>query len=213
VGHAEFDLRALYEALDEQRRARDMTWAAVAREVSRIPPGQRAEGHPIAPSTITSLETKRVGEGDGILAMLLWLGRSPESFIPGFEGAEAERYRLPEGLSREQCLRWDTRALHAALNARRQDRRMTWKQVAGEIGGCTPGMLMNLSKGGRVGFPGVMRLVRWLGQPAADFTRVAGAWGQERSDARGPDDRKPTESQAARRAFRRLAIQDGVDVK
>ena len=47
---------------------------------------------------------------------------------------------------------------------------MTWKEVGEEIGGCTPGMLMNLSKGGRVGFPGVMRFVLWLGQPATTFT-------------------------------------------
>lgn len=65
---------------------------------------------------------------------------------------------------------------------------MTWKQVAQEIGGCTPGMLTNLSKGSRVGFPGVLRLIRWLDQPAARFTRVAGAWGHW-----GPEDRKPGE--------------------
>jgi hypothetical protein len=34
-------------------------------------------------------------------------------------------------------------------------------------------MLTNLSKGGRIGFPRVMRLVKWLDQPAAVFTRVA----------------------------------------
>jgi hypothetical protein len=186
VEHADFDLKALYEALDEQRRSRGLTWAAVAREVNRIAPGEHAAGHPIATSTITGLKTKGAGEGDGILAMLLWLHRSPESFIPGFEGADAERFRLREGLPREQCLRWDTKKLHAALNARRQDRRMTWRQVGQEVGGFTAGMLMNLSKGGRVGFPGVMRLVRWLDQPAAAFTRVAGAWGHW-----GPEDRQP----------------------
>jgi hypothetical protein len=46
--------------------------------------------------------------------------------------------------------------------------------VAWEVGGFTPGMLTNLSKGGRIGFPRVMRLVRRLDQPAAVFTRIAG---------------------------------------
>jgi hypothetical protein len=189
VAHADFSLKALYEALDEQRRSRGLTWAAAAREINGIAPGERAEGHPIATSTITGLQSKTVAEGDGILGMLLWLRRTPESFIPGFEDADAKRFRLPEGLSKEQCLRWDTRKLHAALNAQRRERHMTWSQVAQAIGGCTPGMLMNLSKGGRVGFPGVMRLVRWLDQPAAAFTRVAGAWGHW-----GPEDRKPPEA-------------------
>jgi hypothetical protein len=183
VAHADFDLKALYDALDEQRRSREMSWAAVAREVNRF----HTEGHPIATSTITSLKDKAAGEGDGILQMLLWLRRTPESFVPGFEGADDERYRLRE-LPREQLLRWDTRALHAAMNAQRRARRMTWKQVAQEIGGFTPGMLTNLAKGGRIGFPGVMRIVRWLGQPAAAFTRAAGGWGHW-----GPEDRQPRE--------------------
>ena len=166
MAHLDFDLKALYDALDEQRRSRQMSWTAVAREISRF----KTEGHPVATSTITGIKDKKVGEGDGILQMLLWLRRTPESFIPGFEEADAERYRLRE-IGREQTLRWDTKALHAALNARRQARGMTWKEVGQELGGFTAGMLMNLAKGGRTGFPGVMRLVQWLGQPATTFTR------------------------------------------
>ena len=70
----------------------------MTREVNGIAPGEKSEGHPIATSTITGLKDKAVGEGDGILAMLLWLRRTPESFVPGFEDADAERYRLPSGL-------------------------------------------------------------------------------------------------------------------
>jgi len=168
VAHSDFDLKALYEAIDIQRRSREMSWAAVTREINRF----HTEGHPIATSTITGLKNKAVGEGDGILQMLLWLHRTPESFVPGFQEAGAARFRFRE-LGREQILRWDTRALHAALNAQRQARGMTWKEVAQEIGGFTPGMLTNLAKGGRIGFPGVMRMVKWLGQPAAAFTRAS----------------------------------------
>jgi hypothetical protein len=50
---------------------------------------------------------------------------------------------------------------------------MTWKQVAHEIGGVNPAGLTRLSKGGRTAFPEVMRIVRWLGRPAASFTRLS----------------------------------------
>jgi hypothetical protein len=166
--NADFDLKALYEALDEQRRSRNMTWTAVTREVNRFKTG----GHPIATSTITGLRNKAAGEGDGILQMLLWLHRTPESFVPGFPDADAERFRLREA-GIDQTLRWDTKGIHAALNAKRQALDMSWMDVSRQIGGCTPNMLTNLSKGGRIGFPGVMRIVAWLGQPAAMFTRVS----------------------------------------
>ena len=164
----DFDLRALYDGLDEERRLREMSWAAVTREVNRFVTVLR----PIATSTITGLKQKPVGEGDAILQMLLWLRRTPESFVPGIPDAGDERFRLRE-MRRGLILRWDTKALHAALNAERQARGMTWSEVARQIGGVTPNTLTNMVKGGRTGFPPVMRMVRWLGQPAATFTRVA----------------------------------------
>jgi hypothetical protein len=60
----------LYKALDEKRVSRGMSWAGVTREINasfRDVPGHK----PIAPSTITGLKTKAIGEGDGILQMLL----------------------------------------------------------------------------------------------------------------------------------------------
>lgn len=104
--------------------------------------------------------------------MLLWLRRTPESFVPGMTDPGSATFRRPR-LARAQILRWDSRALFAALDEQRLERRLTWTAVAREVGGFTPSMLTNLSKGGRVWFPGVMRLVRWLGRPAAGFTRVA----------------------------------------
>ncbi len=163
-----FDLRALYEALDERRRERGLNWTGVAAEVNR----NRTVRHPIAASTIAGLRDKSGGEGDGILQMLMWLGRTPESFVTGFADADASRFRLPE-LSKGQILRWDTRALFEAINVQRKRRQLTWAETAHEIRGFTPGMLTNLSKGGRFGFPRVMHLVAWLGRPAVEFTRVA----------------------------------------
>jgi hypothetical protein len=164
----DFDLQALYAALDEQRHARQMTWAAVAAEVNQ----HRTRLRPIAVSTIKSLELKPSGEGDGILQLLLWLRRTPESFVPGATDPRSDRFCQPS-LTTGQILRWNTEALFAALDAKRRERLVTWAVIAAEIGGFTPGMLTNLSKGGRIGFPRVMRLVQWLGQPAAAFTRVA----------------------------------------
>jgi hypothetical protein len=162
----DFDLRALYKALDERRRERKISWSAVAREISRS--GAKRGGV----STITGLRQKRVAEGDGILQMLLWLGRTPESFVPDSVDADSNRFRLPD-VTDHQVLRWDTRALFLALNAQRLERQLTWAQVAREVGGFTPRMITGLAKGGRTGFPPVMRLVRWLNRPAASFTRIS----------------------------------------
>ena len=38
--------------------------------------------------------------------------------------------------------------------------------------GIGAGSLMNLSKGGRMGFPHVMRMTRWLDMPLAPFVRI-----------------------------------------
>jgi hypothetical protein len=69
-------------------------------------------------------------------------------------------------------LRFDTRALHAALNAQRHSRGLSWAQVAAELPGFTTSMLINLASGPLIGFPRVMLLTQWLGQPAAHFVRV-----------------------------------------
>jgi hypothetical protein len=118
------------------------------------------------------LEKRAQAEGDVILQMLLWLDRTPESFVAGSEGASADRFRLPK-VGEQQVLCWDARALHSALDARRQQLGMTWQDIALRLGEFTPEMLTNLARGGRVGFPRVMRVVRWLDQPAASFTRAA----------------------------------------
>ncbi|HLJ50847.1 MAG TPA: hypothetical protein VKU01_32775 [Bryobacteraceae bacterium] len=165
----DFDLAALFEALDAQRQARGLTWSQALREINRA--SERRARHQIARSTVTGLRTRRVAEGDGVLQMLQWLNRTPESFVPGCELAGSNTAKLPE-VAPQQMLRFDTHKLHAALNERRIEKGITWQQVAKEIGGVSAGSLTYLSKGSRVGFPGVMRIVRWLGRPVAQFTRL-----------------------------------------
>src|SRR5262249_49330866 len=129
-----FSLRNLYVALDERRRERSLSWSEVALEVNR----HRTFLRPIAVSTIKGLETKPDGEGDGILQMLLWLDRTPESFLVDVvPDGDDSRFRLPR-LTRGQILRWDTKALHAALDTERKARGLTWASVAFEIRGVTP---------------------------------------------------------------------------
>jgi hypothetical protein len=162
----DFSLRALYDALDERRRQRGMTWSAVAAEISHS--GARRA----AVSTITGIRERRVAEGDGILQMLVWLGRTPESFMLDAGDDDAEGFRLPAATG-TQVLRWDARALFAALDEERLRRQLTWAGVAREVGGLTPAMITGLASGGRVVMPPVMRLVRWLDRPAASFTRLS----------------------------------------
>jgi hypothetical protein len=87
----DFDLRALYDALDDRRRAQGISWSELAREVNR----HRTTLRPIALSTITGLRQKPQGEGDGILQMILWLGRTPESFVADIAASDSAGFKLP----------------------------------------------------------------------------------------------------------------------
>lgn len=157
----EFDVGALYAAMDAQRAERGMTWAQVSKAMGGV-----------APSTITGMTAKGSVEGDGVLRMLCWLNRPPEAFVPALAASvDLRRCALPP-LNPSEELRFDTPKLYAALDAERVDRRMTWQQVASEIGGFSAGMLTRMAREGRVGFPRVMRLMRWLGRSAVEFTRV-----------------------------------------
>jgi hypothetical protein len=164
----DFSLAALYSALDAERAARGLTWSAAVSQMSD--PFTQAGSRPLALSTVKGLRTKAAAEGDGVLQMLRWIGRSPESFA---DGASTAAGTLLPGVGPHQVVRLDTRQLHLALNAARVERGLTWAQVAAAIGGrTTQSTLAHLSKGGRIGFPHVMRLTRWLGAPLAHFVRI-----------------------------------------
>jgi len=166
----DFSIGALYSALDAQRHERGISWQQVVREINAL--FEHSPARPISPSTVTGMRSRSVIDGDGVLQMLLWLDRAPESFIPGHPDATAETAKLPYA-GPHRILRFDTRKLHSALDAQRMERGMTWQQVADEIGGFNAANLTHFSKGGRVGFPHVMRITRWLGSPAARFTRAS----------------------------------------
>jgi hypothetical protein len=172
IPDTDFDIAALHAALDTMRSERGMSWKAVAAAVNRS--DDRNDIHPISPSTITGLKNKRWGvEGDGVLQMLLWLDRTPESFVPGHPGATHPNARLPR-VAADKVLRFDVPMIHGKLDAQRIARGITWEQAAAEIGGLyTAATLKNMGKQQRAAFPHVMRLARWLHCPAAELTRVA----------------------------------------
>jgi hypothetical protein len=168
---SDFSLRALYEALDAERQARGLSWAAATREMNGRVERASARGHQMSASTVKGMGKRTVAEGDGVLAMLRCLKRTPESFVPGHAESGETSARLPE-VPAGKVLRFDTKKMHAALEAQRVARGMTWEQVAKEVGLGASG-LKHLANGGRTAFPQVMWIVRWLGRPAAEFTRLS----------------------------------------
>jgi len=165
----DFDMNALHDALDTERCARHLSWAELAVEINE--PFLGTPSIPISVTTIKNMPAKHSVTSAVVLQVLRWLGRSPESFLsgrPNLVPTPTETLSSPE-LSR--ILRFDTRAIHAALNAERVKKRMTWSQVADELPGFTESMLTNLATGPLIGFPRVMMITQWLCSPAATFVR------------------------------------------
>jgi hypothetical protein len=163
-----FDMSAFHAALDAERSARQLSWAELTAEINE--PFRGASSLPISATTIKNMRTKRSVTSAVVLQALRWLGRTPESFLSGRDLAPTASEAMPfAGTSR--ILRFDTRAMHAALNAERVKRGVTWRQVAEELPGFTESMLTNLAAGPLIGFPPVMAIPQWLGLPAASFVR------------------------------------------
>lgn len=64
-----FDARALYDALDAQRKARALSWREVAAEIG------------VSVATISRTQQGGRMEVDGMLAMVGWLGVPVERFV------------------------------------------------------------------------------------------------------------------------------------
>ncbi len=66
-----FDLAALFDAVDDERVRRALTWAALARQIG------------VAPSTIRRFGRADDAEADGVLATIRWLDAVPEDYVIG----------------------------------------------------------------------------------------------------------------------------------
>jgi hypothetical protein len=161
----DFDLAGLSEALDARRRELGLTWQELAMQVTDRP--SRGSDRRIAASTFKGMSQRSSVRDTVVLQALRWLGRTPESFVPGLR--ETSKHPLPDDDTGRPAL--DTRAIYLAVNDRRARQGLTWREVAAEIGpGFSPGMLTRLAGGTGIGFPRVMRIFRWLGRPVAEFT-------------------------------------------
>ena len=156
----DFDIERLYTALDHKRESLGLSWSGVAKEI-------KDRYAKVASSTIKGIREKQSVEGDGGLQMLLWLGRSPESFMPGLKASRRHQLSQP----RKSILRFDTQHTYRLLEAKRLEQGLTWNEVAEQVGGCSPNVLRHFKKGGRTSFPGIMRIARWLAVPAKDLTK------------------------------------------
>jgi len=101
--------------------------------------------------------------------MLVWLDRTPESFIPRHDRSANPAEVLPR-LGPDRILRFDTRAVFGAMDAVRADRGLSWLQVAKEVGGMNAEQLRRFAKGSGIGIVGAARIAQWLGRPVASFT-------------------------------------------
>lgn len=165
-------MTAFCAALDAARAARGLSWIDVVAAINA--PFKFVPSIPINISTIRGMGGKASVTSAVVLQVLRWLGRSPESFLAGrfapWMAKDASAEALPD-VGSQRILRFDTKAIHAALDEQRRERGLTWRQVAAELPGFKEAMLTNLATGPAIGFPRVMRVTQWLGRPAAEFMR------------------------------------------
>ncbi len=164
-----FDMQVFHSTLDEERRSCGLSWEAMVDQINQ--PFVGTTSIPISVGTIRGMLKKRSVTSAVVLQALRWLSRSPESFLsPVAQGDEDVANLLPEPGS-GRILRLDTTKLFHALDARRLQRDMTWRQVAEELPSFRESMLRNLKTGPLIGFPRVMELTQWTGLPAVTFVR------------------------------------------
>jgi hypothetical protein len=169
----DFDCDALFKALDAQRVARGLSWMGVANdmrqmydELNRSLPND----HPLSPSTIISMSRRANTTCQHALIFLQWLGRMPESFLPGVT-TTVNRPLRPFGTDRRP--RWHLRRLYGALNVRRQELQMTWPELA-RVLRCTPNQLTGIRRARyAINMKLAMRIVQWLDRPSVDFIYLA----------------------------------------
>ena len=159
--------------MDAKRVARGLSWTGAAREMGQMYAElrrARPNDHPLSPSTIISISERGNTTCQHALIFLQWIGRTPESFLPG-AGRTIDRPLRPFGTDRRP--RWHLRRLYDALNSRRRELQMTWPELA-EVLGCTPGQLTGIRRARyAVNMKLAMRIVQWLDRPSIDFIYLA----------------------------------------
>jgi hypothetical protein len=169
----DFDIAALFQALDAQRIERRLSWRDVADQIWNLSDMLNAQrnDHPISPATLKGM-TKRMNTScQHALFMLRWLGRAPESFLP-CAPQDDPRTSLPLA-GPDRRLRWNLKKLHEILDAERQKRGLSWPQLAGQLR-CSADQLTGLRTARfATNMRLAMRIVGWLQRPARDFIYAA----------------------------------------
>jgi hypothetical protein len=168
-----FDAGALYLALDARRTELGLSWKGVADHIWELSfeLNDRRRDHPISPSTLTGMAKRPGTSCQHALFMLRWLGRTPESFLSGAR-AEDLGFALPEA-GPDRRLRWALKLLYASMDEQRRHQGLTWPALAAVLE-CSPNQLTGLRTAKfTTGMDLAMRIVQWLGRPAADFVYPA----------------------------------------
>jgi hypothetical protein len=169
----DFDCDALFKAMDAQRVARGLSWTGVAKEMRQMYAELNRSlpnDHPLSPSTIISMSRRGNTTCQHALIFLQWLGRMPESFLPGVTPTVSRPLR-PFGTDRRP--RWHLRRLYDALSARRRELQMTWPELA-QVLRCTPNQLTGIRRARyAINMKLAMRIVQWRDRPSIDFIYLA----------------------------------------
>jgi transcriptional regulator with XRE-family HTH domain len=88
----------------------------------------------------------------------------------GVPETQPEKRNMEDGLMAQSHL--DVEALYVTLDAERQQRGISWRQVAQEAG-IGPSTLSRMAQGNRPDVDSFAALVHWLGLPAEQFMRHA----------------------------------------
>ena len=78
---------------------------------------------------------------------------------------------MPAAPDSSDSARFDGAALYAALDAERQRRGWSWRQVASEVGVSAP-TLRRTQQGGGMETDGILCMTRWLGRPPEAFSQT-----------------------------------------
>ena len=173
TGLPTFDCDALITALDTRRAEQGLGWTELADELHHQSAELNAElgGNALCPGALVRTARRRSDMScQYALILLRWLHRAPEEFLAG-PVVDVGDVRLPAA-GPDRRLRWDLGELHAALNARRTERGLTWAALAGQLG-CTANRLTNLRTARLADMELAMRVAQWVGQPAARFVHPA----------------------------------------
>jgi hypothetical protein len=172
----DFDVVELWQAMDVKRKASNLSWSEVTKEItatsSNLVARLGAKNHPMSVSTIRNMLKRRTTSCQHALGMLRWLDEAPEAFVSG--ELRTRNVSLPSA-GPDRRLRWDISAMANALDTERRSQGLTWKQLSAQLV-CGPNQINSLRRRRYgISIQLAMRIAHWLNRPSTDFI-VAAEW-------------------------------------